>query len=143
LNITVSEDKSQNGNPEKLRRKIMDIVIQSLGIVIVAVGVVYLLRPDVMKWLMGFFKQGKRIYFAGLIRLALAVIFLLGARECKYFWVIFAFGILFLIGGVLIFILGPQKLRRILDWYQKQSVLLLRVLAVIALAIGAVIIYSA
>ena len=121
----------------------MDIVIQSLGIVIVLVGVVYLLRPDVMKWLMEFFKQGKRIYLAGLIRLALAVIFLLGARECKHFWVILAFGILFLIGGVLIFILGPEKIRRILDWYQKQSALLLRVIAVIALAIGAVIIYSA
>jgi len=121
----------------------MDIIIRSLGIVIVVVGIVYLLRPDVMKWLIEFLKQGKRIYLAGLIRLALAVIFLLGARECKHFWVILAFGILFLIGGLLIFILGPEKLRRILDWYQKQSVLLLRVLAVIALAIGAIIIYSA
>ncbi len=121
----------------------MDIIIRSLGIVIVVVGIVYLLRPDVMKWLLEFFKQGKRIYFAGLIRLALAVIFLLGARECDITWVIVVFGILFLIGGVLIFILGPEKLRRILDWYQKQSVLLLRVLAVIALAIGAIIIYSA
>lgn len=121
----------------------MDIIIRSLGIVIVVVGIVYLLRPDVMKWLMEFFKHGKRIYLAGLLRLALAVIFLLGARECKHFWVILAFGILFLIGGVLIFILGPQKLRRILDWYQKQSALLLRVIAVIALAIGAIIIYSA
>jgi len=121
----------------------MDIVIRSLGIVIVVVGIVYLLRPDVMKWLIEFFKQGKRIYFAGLIRLALAVIFLLGARECDITWVIVVFGILFLIGGLLIFILGPEKLRRILDWYQKQSVLLLRVLAVIALAIGAIIIYSA
>lgn len=121
----------------------MDIIIRSLGIVIVVVGIVYLLRPDVMKWLIEFFKQGKRIYLAGLIRLALAVIFLLGARECKHFWVIFAFGILFLIGGLLIFILGPEKLRRILDWYQKQSALLLRVIAVIVLAIGAIIIYSA
>jgi len=123
----------------------MKIVIQSLGVVIVAVGVVYLLRPDIMKWLMGFFKQGKRIYLAGVIRLALAVIFLLraGSPECEIRWVIVVFGILFLIGGVLIFILGHEKLRRILDWYQKQSALLLRIIAVIALAIGAVIIYSA
>jgi len=121
----------------------MDIIIRGLGIVIVVVGIVYLLRPDVMKWLIEFLKQGKRIYLAGVIRLALAVTFLLGARECDITWVIVVFGILFLIGGVLIFILGPEKLRRILDWYQKQSVLLLRVLAVIALAIGAIIIYSA
>ncbi|GAI19889.1 unnamed protein product, partial [marine sediment metagenome] len=57
--------------------------------------------------------------------------------------VIFAFGILFIISGLLIFILGLEKLKSIIDWYQKQSVLLLRVVAVIALAIGGVIIYSA
>ena len=123
----------------------MKIVIQSLGVVIVVAGIVYLLRPDIMKLLIEFFKQGKRIYLAGLIRLVLAVIFLLraGSPECEIRWVIAVFGILFLIGGLLIFILGPQKIRRILDWYQKQSVLLLRVIALITLAIGAVIIYSA
>ncbi len=121
----------------------MDIVIKSLGIVFVLIGIVYLLRPDVMKWLMEFFKQGKRIYFAGLIRFALAVVFLLGARECKRFWVIFAFGILFIIGGLLIFILGPEKIKSIIDWWQKQSILLFRVIALITLAVGAIIIYSA
>lgn len=121
----------------------MDIVIKSIGIAIILIGIVYLLRPDVMKGLMGFFGQGKRIYLAGLMRFALAVVFLVGARECRRFSVIFAFGILFLIGGLVIFILGPVKIRGILDWWQKQSVLLLRVMAVLALVIGAVIIFSA
>ena len=121
----------------------MDIVIKTLGILIALVGIIYFLRPDVMKWLMEFFKKGKRIYFAGLIRFALAVVFLVAARECKHSWVIFAFGILFIISGLLIFMLGLEKLKSIIDWYQKQSVLLLRAIAVIALAIGGVIIYSA
>jgi len=121
----------------------MDIVIKTLGILIALVGIIYFLRPDVMKWLMEFFKKGKRIYFAGLIRFALAVVFLVAARECKHSWVIFAFGILFIISGLLIFILRLEKLKSIIDWYQRQSVLLLRVVAVIALAIGGVIIYSA
>ena len=121
----------------------MQIVIQIVGIVIIIAAIMYLLKPGVMKRLMEFFKQGKRIYFAGLIRLVLAVVFLLGARECDITWVIAAFGILFLISGLLIFILGLEKLKSIIDWYQRQSVLLLRVVAVIALAIGAVIIYSA
>lgn len=146
MNITVSE-----GHPfenvfcleSKIKDKIVDIVIQSLGIVFAVVGIVYLLKPNVMKWLMEFFKQGKRIYFSGLIRFALAIVFFVGARECKHPWVIFAFGILFIIGGLLIFILKPEKIRRILDWYQKQPVLILRVVAVIALAVGLVIIFSA
>jgi len=121
----------------------MKIIIQSLGIVIAVIGVVYLLRPDVMKWLMEFFKQGKRIYFAGLIRFVLGVIFLLGATDCDNKSIIAAFGILFLIGALLIFMLQLEKIRRILDWYQKQPILIFRVLAVIVLVFGAIIICSA
>ena len=121
----------------------MDIVIKSLGIFFCIIGIVYLLRTDIMKWLFEFFKKGKRIYFAGVIRLALAVVFFSSYRECDKRWIIFAFGILFLISGLLIFVLGSEKVRRILDWYQKQPVLIFRVIAVIVLAIGAIIIYSA
>jgi uncharacterized protein YjeT (DUF2065 family) len=121
----------------------MDIVIKIIGIIFVAVGIVYLLKPDVMKWLMGFFKKGKRIYLAGLIRFVLAVIFLLAANQCKIPWVIIAFGILFMLSGLLVFTLGSERIKSILDWWQKQSPLLLRVIALIALAVGAVIIYSA
>ena len=113
----------------------MDIVIQSLGIVFALAGIVYLLRSDVMKWLMEFFKQGKRMYFAGLIRFALAIVFLVGARECKRFWVIFAFGILFIISGLLVFIIPLEKIKAYIGWWQKKSPLLLRLMALIALAI--------
>jgi uncharacterized membrane protein HdeD (DUF308 family) len=121
----------------------MKTVIQVLGIVIVAAGIVYLLKPDVMKWLMEFFKRGRRIYLAGLIRLALGIVFLLAARECDITWVIVTFGILFLVSGILIFMLGAKRARSVIEWWQKQPVLVLRVLALIASAIGAVIIYSA
>jgi len=123
----------------------MDIVIKIIGIFFVAIAIVFLLKPAVINYLMEFFKKGKRIYFAGLGRLAFAVIFLLGAggHEGHKFWIIFAFGILFLISGVSVFMLGPEKIRRMMDWWQKQSILLLRVMAIITLAIGAIIIYAA
>ena len=127
----------------KIKDKIMDIVIKGLGIVFCIMGIVYLLRPDIIKWLMEFFKQGKRIYFAGVIRFALAIVFFAGARECKYPWLIFAFGLLFIIGGLLIFVLGPEKIRRMLEWYQQQPVLIFRVIAVIVLAVGLIVIFSA
>jgi uncharacterized protein YjeT (DUF2065 family) len=119
------------------------IVIKSLGILFAVMGIVYLLRPDFIKWLMEFFKKGNRIYFSGVLRFALAVVFLVGASRCRYFWIIFAFGILFLIGGLLIFTLGPEKIRRMLDWYLKQSNLVFRAIALIVLILGAVVIFSA
>ena len=119
------------------------IVIKSLGMLFALMGIAYLLRPNIIKKLMGFFKKGKRIYFAGLIRFALTVVFLVAARECSYPLIILASGIIFLIGGLLIFMLGPEKIKRILDWYEQQPALIFRVIALIVLAFGAIIIFSA
>ena len=121
----------------------MQFVIKSLGIVFVLIGVGYLLRPDIAKRLMVFFKKGKRIYLAGLLRFALAIIFLLGAGQCDKKWVIAVLGIIFLLSGLLIFMLGPDKIRRIFDWYDKQPTLLFRFIALIVLAVGAVVVFSA
>jgi hypothetical protein len=135
--------KSPKVGTKKVKGKIMDVVVKIIGIVFIFMTSVYFLKPDIMKRLMEFFKQGKRIYIAGLIRFALAIVFLLAARECNQFWVIFAFGILFIISGLLIFILGLEKVKSYIGWWQKQSVVLLRVIALIGLAFGAIIIYSA
>ncbi|MEA3226440.1 MAG: hypothetical protein U9Q07_10865 [Planctomycetota bacterium] len=121
----------------------MHIAIKSLGILISLMGIAYLIRPEIIKRSMNFFKKGRRIYLPGLLRFALAIMFFLGARECRYFWVIFASGIIFLTGGLLIFTLGPERIRRILDWYQEQPMFIFRVIALIVLAFGVVIIYSA
>ena len=121
----------------------IDIVIKSLGLLFTLMGIAYLLRPDIIKRLMGFFKKGKRIYFAGLIRFALAVVFLIAARECRYFWIIFASGIIFLIGGPLIFMLGPAKIRRIFDWYEEQPAIIFQVIALVVLVFGIIVIFSA
>ena len=121
----------------------MDIVIKSIGIVFVLIGFVFVLRPDIMKWLINFIKRGKRVYFAAILRFALAVIFLLGASQCTHQWIIAAFGILFLLAGLLIFVLGPEKIRRILDWYQKQPLLIFRIIALVPMALGAIVIFSA
>ena len=119
------------------------LVIKSLGMLFALMGIAYLLRPDIIKKLMGFFKKGKRIYFPGLIRFALAVVFFVAARECRYPWIIFASGLIFLVGGLLIFLLGPEKIRRILEWYQEQPTLIFRIIALIVLLFGVIIILSA
>jgi len=122
---------------------VMNIVVRIIGIIFIIVGLVFILQPNIMKSMLNFFKQGRRLYFAGLIRFALAVVFLLAARECGITWVIAAFGILFLISGLLIFMLGLDRLKSIIEWWQRQPFLLLRVIALLTLLFGAIIIYSA
>ena len=118
-------------------------VIAGIGIFIVLMGVLYIVKPAVMQALMRFFKEGKRIYLAGLLRFVLAVIFLLGARESGVPSVIAAFGIIFLLSGLTIFLMGAKRINRILQWYLAQPTVILRITAFIALAAGVVIIYCA
>jgi len=121
----------------------MDSVIKIIGAIIAFIAIVSLLKPTVMKHIMVFFSKGKRLYIAGLIRFALAVAFLLGARECDLPWVIGIIGVVFIISGLLIFTLGLKRIKSILNWYQTQPILILRVIAVIVLIFAAIIIYAA
>ena len=121
----------------------MDTIVRVIGVVFIFMTIVYLLKPDIMKRLMEFFKQGRRIYFAAMVRFVLAIVFLLAARQCRQFWIIFAFGVLFIISGLLIFILGLEKVKSYISWWQKQPAMFLRVIALIGLGLGALIIYSA
>ncbi len=121
----------------------MNIVVKIIGIVLIFMAILYLLKPDVIKKIMEFFKQGYRIYFIAVTRLTLAVIFLLAAGQCKKPWVIIALGIVFIISALLIFMLGAAKVKKIIDWWQRQPSLFLRIAALIVLALGVIIIYSA
>ena len=121
----------------------MAIVIKIIAIIFTVLGVVCLIKPGVLKTLMGFCTKGKRLYLAGLIRFILAIVFFLSARECDIPWVIVVFGILFLAGGLSIFLIPLEKLKSIVRWWQERGAWLIRVLAVITIAVGAIILYSA
>jgi hypothetical protein len=121
----------------------MDIVVKAIGIIIVLMAILYIVKPGVIRRLLEFFGRGSRIYVTAALRVGLAIIFLVAARECKKPWVIFAFGILFLASAFLILLLGSQRLAKMLEWARRQSDLFLRVIALVTLFVGLVIIIYA
>lgn len=121
----------------------MLVLVKFIGIFIVSMGITILLSPSTMKKIIIFWKQGKRLYAAGILRLLIGIILLLAASQCRLVGVVVWLGILTLIGGIIIFALGLQKIKSFLDWWSKKPPLLLRLWGVIALAIGALLIYSA
>jgi uncharacterized protein YjeT (DUF2065 family) len=121
----------------------MDTVIKAIGTVITCIGLVYFIKPEVLGGFMKFFARGKRLYLAALLRFALAIVFFLGARHCGIRWVIVMFGSIFLLSGLLIFILGLEKAKSIINWYQQQPSILLRVVAIVVLGVGLIIVYAA
>lgn len=121
----------------------LNTIIKIIAILIILTAIWYLIKPDFVKALMRFFAKGNRIYIPALLRFTLAVVFLLAAGQSNHPRIIAVFGIIFIISGLLIVILGPNRIRVIFDWYLNQPTFILRVLAVITLAIGALILYAA
>lgn len=121
----------------------MQIVIKSLGMVLALIAIVYMLRPDIAKRLVAFFQKGGRIYIDGIVNLILAIVFFIGARECRFPIVIFICGAVFMAEGLLIFSFGPKKTSPILEWSREQSEQLFQFMGLILGVIGVATFMSA
>ncbi len=121
----------------------MDTIVKVIGVLIILAAVVYLSKPEFMKRVLEFFKYGGRIYLQTLVRFILAVIFLLAAGQCHHPRIVAAFGIIFLVSGLLMVIVGAQKVIAALAWILKQPILIFRIIALVILAAGVIILYAA
>ncbi len=121
----------------------MLILVKLIGIIIAGMGIVVLLSPKALHQMLSYWGQGKKLYLAGILRLLIGVILLLAAPQCRLVGVILALGILCLIKGILIFILGIEKTKAVLDWWKNRSHRVIRLIGLIVIAFGALLIYSA
>ncbi len=121
----------------------MVILVKSFGILMVALGAIFLARPAGMKNYIAFWVKGKRIYTGAALSLIIGIIFLLAASGCKVGWFVAVFGVLAFIKGIALFVLGQKKIMSMMKWWQGRSLSFLRFHALLALAAGALLIYAA
>ncbi len=120
----------------------MVTAVRILGVVIVAMGVISLLNPRILKQSMTFMGQGKRFYAVGVLRLLIGGMLLYTASQCRLPEVIIILGILVLTSGIAVFALG-EKMKSMINWFNKKPLLFLRFVGLIPLAFGALLLYSA
>lgn len=120
----------------------MLVLDRLIGILILALGVLFTVRPQWMNKTIDFFGQGKRLYINGALRLVLGGIFLLSAPQCRLPGAAFFIGVLFILGGALIFVLGTEKTKSIIDHWKDLPAMAARLLALITVTFGAFILYA-
>ncbi len=118
-------------------------LVTLIGVIMVALGAVYLVKPQVMKKSAKFWTNTIRLYLGGVLSILIGIIFLSAASECNSFWFILLVGILSLAKGLFAFILGPIKVKNIVGQIIKKPAKTLRVFAIVILVLGVMIIYSA
>ena len=120
----------------------MLILVRLFGIVIVGMGVTFLLGPKLYRQYMAFWEQGRRLYVGGILSILIGVILLLAASGCRLVGFILTLGILCLVKGIILLTLGREKMKSMLRWWQERPLLVLRLIALIAIAFGALLLYS-
>lgn len=118
-------------------------LVKLVGIIIVVMGAIFLVKPATYKKYINFWMKGNRLYPGGILSLLFGIIFLRAASNCALSWFVFLVGILSLTKGILAFALGPKKIKPFLEQMENKPDSTLRVLAVLALAIGILLIYAA
>lgn len=117
-------------------------LVKLVGMILVAVGIVFLLSPKRMKQWMVFCEKGLMPYMMGSLRILVGILFLFAASQSRVVWVIVTIGILALLGGIAIFILGLERVKSMLRWSEARSLPVIRLIALLAIAIGVLILYS-
>jgi len=121
----------------------MGVIIEIIGFFIAVIGVLIYLNPKIARRMMDFWRQGRNIYLGGLIRIALAGLFLFYAPRAKLPLLVFIFGVLAFTGGMLIFILGLQKFKAIIAWWDSKPEIFLRFSSLLIFVFGILLLYSA
>lgn len=121
----------------------MTYLITAFGILFLVLGVIFFVRPALIRTFIEFAKVGKRVYIGGVIRIIIGALLLLATPKAAFPWLPGIIGALILISGILIFILGTQRIHAFMDWWYGLDDSRLRIMPVVAAIFGVLLIYSA
>ncbi|MFC1708572.1 hypothetical protein ACFL2J_00735 [Candidatus Omnitrophota bacterium] len=120
----------------------MEGLVKLMGIIVMVFGVVYFVKPNLMKKMASFFAKDKWIYVGGILSFIIGIVFLRAASQCAISWLVILLGLLAILKGVLVFVLGQQKIKSLLDKLNKKTLKTLRIYALVKITVGVILIYA-
>jgi len=120
----------------------MSIAALSIGLLIVAQGILGLVAPDLFVALVRTFQEPPVIYAAAVIRFVFGVVLFRVAPFSRAPIALRGLGALVALGGLLTPIIGIPFARVVLGWWSEGGPALVRIWAAGALCLGALIVYA-
>ncbi|NQU94669.1 MAG: hypothetical protein HQ549_00340 [Candidatus Omnitrophica bacterium] len=121
----------------------MVMVVRLFGVIIMVIGILFLVRKNTLKGYIAFWRNEKRLKVGGILALLFGIVFLIAAPQCRIVLLIKVLGIWSIIKGVLLLVIKPKSIYTYLDWWQGKPILSMRLISLLALAFGALLVYSA
>ncbi len=120
----------------------MLIAAKVAGALVVVLGTLIIVNTAFLKSYVSFLAVDKRYYGIGICRMAMGIVLVLAARQAVQGAVAAVLGSLMLISGILVFAIGEEKIKALLNWYSDLSDLSIRILGLVVVVFGLLIVLS-
>lgn len=120
----------------------MPYLIKTIGILFIALGIIFIVRPLLVRKIIDFAKVGKRIYIGGVVRLMIGALLLVATPRALVPAIPGIIGALMVVSGILVFVLGFPRMFAMLDWFYALPENRMRFLPGITVLLGILLIYS-
>jgi len=118
----------------------MIALIKLIGLLIMVLGLAIFASPQFTQKIFDFFRTGKRIYYAGVIRTLVGLALFICASRSAVPLAAIALGLMFLVSGIVVFAADPEKLKTFLAAYSEMPALVIRLLGLVAASFGILIV---
>ena len=120
----------------------MNIIVVIVGWLILLLGLLGIASPHSLVNAVLAMPSATRFYVTVIVRIVVGIIFLFAARRCRVAWLVYLFGVIILLSGIVLLFLGAGRLDGIVNWFAARSGAGLRFAYVVDVIIGALLIFA-
>jgi len=120
----------------------MLILVKLFALLILVIGGLFLINPNIMKKYVSFWAQGSRIRVGAIVSFIFGVIFLTSASQCRVGLVLTIMAVLSLAKGVFLLVSGVEKAKAMINKWQDKPKGTIRLLALVEIGIGILLLWA-
>jgi hypothetical protein len=120
----------------------MNVIVLIVGWLILLLGLLGIASPHSLVDAVLGMSSATRFYVTVIVRIVVGIIFLFVARRCRIAWLVYLFGVIILLSGIVLLFLGAGRLDEIINWFAARSDTGLRSAYVVDVIIGALLIFA-
>jgi hypothetical protein len=120
----------------------MNIIVLIIGWLVLLLGLLGIASPHSLVNAVLGMSSATRFYVTVIVRIVVGIIFLFAARRCRVAWLVYLFGVIILLSGIVLLFLGAGRLDEIINWFAARSDAGLRSAYVVDVIIGALLIFA-
>ena len=95
-----------------------------------------------MKKMITWIKEGKRMYWSITIKFLFGIVLLINASQCRIPAVIMIFGLLYAIGSFVGILMGIDKMKAYVKWWEERPPIVYRLWSVGTIGLGLLLFFS-